>query len=297
MRAQLKSGDFLPEEARGNFMKQSLSVGYSTCPNDTLVFYALAHRKIDCRNLEIDIELADVEQLNQKARRGLLDVSKLSFAALGSLLGTYGLLKSGAALGRGCGPLIVARPGVGLDALESGPVAVPGLWTTAAMLLGLFAPGSLDLTPMPFDNIMPSLQGGTPDIGVIIHEGRFTYKNYGLECLLDLGQWWENTTGMPIPLGCIAARRDLPEKVVRNIEDAIRESVQYGLANRQEAMPYITSHAQEMIPSVIDQHIDLYVNDFTIDLGGEGIAAVDTLFRMACQKGLLPEPNKKLLAV
>jgi 1,4-dihydroxy-6-naphthoate synthase len=278
-------------------MKPALSIGYSTCPNDTLVFYALAHQKINTGDIDFKIELADVEQLNQKARRGSLDVSKLSFAALGNLTDAYGLLRSGAALGRGCGPLIVARPGVTLDALTHSPVAVPGLWTTAAMLLGLYAPGSLDLRPMSFEKIMPSLQSGDLYIGVIIHEGRFTYKNYGLECLLDLGQWWEKTTGMPIPLGCIAARRDLPERVILKTENAIRESVQYGLANRMEAMPYITSLAQEMAPSVIDRHIDLYVNDFTIDLGEEGIASVETLFRMAGQKGLLPELKTKLLAV
>jgi len=278
-------------------MKQSLSIGYSTCPNDTLAFYALAHQRMDCRGLDFRIELSDVEQLNQKARQGLLDVSKLSFAALGNLIDTYGLLSSGAALGRGCGPLIVARPGIGLDALVRGPVAVPGLWTTAAMLLGLYAPGPLEFTPMSFEKIMPSLQSGRPDIGVIIHEGRFTYKDHGLDCLLDLGQWWEKTTGMPIPLGCIAARRDLPEKVIRQTESIIRESVRYGLANRKEAMPYITAHAQEMAPSVIDHHIDLYVNDFTIDVGEEGTAAVETLFRMARQKGLLPELKTRLLAV
>lgn len=284
-------------EVTNRFMNQLLSLGYSTCPNDTLVFYALAGRRIDCHDLDFRIELSDVEQLNQKARRGLLDVSKLSFAALGNMLDAYGLLRSGAALGRGCGPLIVARPGVGLDALTRGPVAVPGLWTTAAMLLGLFATGPLDCIAMTFDRIMPSLKNGRYDIGVIIHEGRFTYESYGLKCLLDLGRWWEETTGMPIPLGCIAARRDLPEKVIRWIENTIRESVRYGLANRLEAMPYITCHAQEMAPSVIDRHIDLYVNDYTIDLGEEGVAAVETLFRIARQKGLLPECKTKLLAL
>ena len=278
-------------------MKPSLSIGYSTCPNDTLSFFALAHKRVDCGDLDLRIELADVEQLNQHARKGLFDVSKLSFAALGNLLDTYGLLRSGAALGRGCGPLIVAKPGIGLDALERGPVAVPGLLTTAAMLLGLYAPGPLDLKPMSFDMIMPSLESGNLDIGVIIHEGRFTFQNYGLECLLDLGHWWEKTTGNPIPLGCIAVRRDLPEKRIRIIEDAIRESVRYGLSNRQEAMPYISALAQEMTPSVIDRHIDLYVNDFSIELGEEGRTAVETLFRMARQKGLLPKIDKKLLAL
>ena len=274
-----------------------VSLGYSTCPNDTLAFYALAHNRIDLRRLDYRIELADVENLNQKARKGLLDVSKLSYAALGNLLDRYGLLRSGSALGRGCGPLIVAGPGVGLEALTRGPVAVPGMWTTAAMLLGLYASGPLHLKPMSFEKIMPALQKGAFAVGVIIHEGRFTYQDHGLSCLLDLGEWWEETTGLPIPLGCIAARRDLARETVRNVETAIRESVRYGMANHPEAMAYIAGHAQEMAPSVIDQHIRLYVNDFTLELGSEGEAAVKTLFRMAAQKGLLPKIRTPLFAV
>jgi 1,4-dihydroxy-6-naphthoate synthase len=264
-----------------------LSLGYSTCPNDTLGFYALAHGRVDTGGLNFRIELGDVELLNQKARRVALDVTKLSFAALGNLLDNYGLLRSGAALGRGCGPLVVARPGIQLDALEKGPVAVPGMWTTAAMLLGLYVPGSINPVPMRFEAIMPKIMRGELDIGVIIHEGRFTYREYGLECLLDLGEWWESLTGKPIPLGCIAARRDLPPEKIRKIETGIRESVRYGLANRNEAMAYISRYSQEMAPAVIGQHIDLYVNDFTVDLGVEGAAAVRTLFEMAAKKGLL----------
>jgi 1,4-dihydroxy-6-naphthoate synthase len=272
-----------------------LSLGYSTCPNDTLAFYALAHGRIDDGGLQFDIELADVEMLNQKARKGLLDVTKLSFAALGNLMDSYRLLRSGAALGRGCGPLIVARPGIDLDALGKRKVAVPGLWTTAAMLLGLYA-SQPTLVPMGFETIMPSLQKGDLDIGVIIHEGRFTYGEYGLTCLLDLGEWWEKTTGLPIPLGCIAARRDLPMETVNQVEAAIRNSVVYGLGNRNEAMGYIARHAQEMTPFVIERHIDLYVNDFTVDLGEEGLKAVETFFRMATEKGLVPEGQGKLLS-
>jgi len=273
----------------------NLSLGYSTCPNDTLAFYALAHEKIDMAGLEYDIQLADVEQLNQRARRGILDVTKLSFAALGNLLDTYGLLRSGAALGRGCGPLVVARPGIGLDALDSRPVAVPGLWTTAAMLLGLYASPS-KLVPMGFEAIMPSLQRGDLDIGVIIHEGRFTYREYGLECLLDLGDWWERTTGLPIPLGCIAVRRNLPPETIGKVERSIRESVAYGLENRSQPMSYVTGHAQELAPRVIEQHIDLYVNHFTVELGTEGERAVETLFQMAERKGMLSKRRIPLYA-
>jgi 1,4-dihydroxy-6-naphthoate synthase len=256
----------------------------------------MAHGKVDMGGVAYDIQMADVEQLNQKARKRTLDVTKLSFAALGNLLDHYGLIRSGAALGRGCGPLIVARPGVGLDALSRSPVAVPGLWTTAAMLLGLYADPS-EMVPMRFDAIMPSLRRGDLDIGVIIHEGRFTYQENGLDCLLDLGDWWEAETGMPIPLGCISARRGLPVATIRQVEETIRNSVVYGLEKRDEAKAYIVRHAQEMAPSVIDRHIDLYVNDYTIELGPEGEAAVETLFSMAREKKLLPEHPSNLFAI
>jgi len=273
----------------------TLSLGYSSCPNDTLAFYALAHGRIDAGGLAFCIEMTDVEKLNLKARQGLLDVTKLSFAALGNLSETYGLLRSGAALGRGCGPLVVARPGTSLDALDRCPVAVPGLWTTAAMLLGLYASPS-KLVSMGFETIMPSLRRGDLDIGVIIHEGRFTYEEYGLDCLLDLGDWWEGTTGLPIPLGCIAARRNLPLETIGTVERLVRESAAYGLENRSQAMPYITAHAQELAPRVIEQHIDLYVNHYTIDLGEKGECAVETLFEMAERKGLLSKRRFPLYA-
>jgi 1,4-dihydroxy-6-naphthoate synthase len=163
------------------------------------------------------------------------------------------------------------------------------------MLLGLYAE-SPRLEPMAFDAIMPALQRGDLDIGVIIHEGRFTYQEYGLDCLLDLGDWWEKETDMPIPLGCIAARRDLPVGTIRQIETSIQESVIYGLENRKTVMPYVAEHAQEMAPSVIEQHIDLYVNDFTVDLGDEGHRAVKTLFQMAEKAALMPEMPYSLYA-
>lgn len=197
-------------------MARHLTLGYSTCPNDTFIFHALAHGRVDLKGLTYDIRLADVEALNQKASTGLLDISKLSFAAIGHLLDTYGLLHSGAALGRGCGPLIVAKPGVDLSALGHFPVAVPGAWTTAALLLTLFSPRPVQTVPMTFDRIMPAIQNGEMKMGVIIHEGRFTYEAYGLTCLTDLGQWWETETGLPIPLGGIVARRNLPVDMLQN---------------------------------------------------------------------------------
>ncbi|MFH0727445.1 MAG: 1,4-dihydroxy-6-naphthoate synthase [Pseudomonadota bacterium] len=278
-------------------MAQHLTLGYSTCPNDTSVFHALAHGRVDLKGLTYDITLADVEALNQKAASGVLDISKLSFAAIGHLSDTYGLLHSGAALGRGCGPLIVAKPGVDLAGLGHFPVAVPGAWTTASLLLTLFSPRPVQMVPMTFDRIMPAIQNGAMKMGVIIHEGRFTYEAYGLTCLMDLGQWWETQTGLPIPLGGIAARRNLPADMLQKIEDTLKASVCYAQEHPGEADDYIALHAQEMAPEVISSHIALYVNEFTRELGEEGRFAIETLFRKAREKGLLPDSTAPLFAV
>ena len=275
-------------------MKQNLTLGYSTCPNDTFIFYALAHNLIERRDLQFKIELADVETLNQQARAGVFDVSKLSFAAIGHLLDTYGVLRSGSALGRGCGPLIVARAGFNLNRIDSNQInskkiAVPGMWTTACMLLGLYLSKKPDVVSMPFDLIMPAVESGDLDFGVIIHEGRFTYKNYGLICLLDLGKWWEEKTSLPIPLGGIAIRRDIAPETAQRVETAIRESTLYGFTYRTETESYIKKYAREMSSAVIRRHIDLYVNDFTIEIGEQGKEAVEALFEMARNRGMLPE--------
>lgn len=273
-------------------MKQNLTLGYSTCPNDTFIFYALAHNLINSAGLAFKIELTDVETLNQQARAGVFDVSKLSFAAIGHLLDTYGVLRSGSALGRGCGPLIVARPSFNLNRIDSKKVAVPGMWTTACMLLGLYLSKKPDVVPMPFNLIMPAVERGDLDFGVIIHEGRFTYKNYGLISLLDLGKWWEEKTSLPIPLGGIAIRRDIAPEIARSVETAIRESTLYGFKHRTETDSYIKRYAREMSSVVIRRHIDLYVNDFTIEIGKQGEEAIEALFEMARKRGILPESKK-----
>lgn len=275
----------------------TLSLAYSPCPNDTYIFYALAHGKIPLGDLAFSISLQDVEHLNQAARKGGVDVSKLSFAAVGHLLKDYGLLKTGAALGRGCGPLIVARPGSDLSDIRRGPIAIPGLWTTAHLLLGLFMGETPEAVPMRFDLIMPAVSSGQVDVGVIIHEGRFTYAQYGLECLLDLGWWWETETGLPIPLGGIAARRSLPKEVVRLVEAAIHQSIRHAQAHPREPDAYVKAHAQELTDAVIRQHIDLYVNEFSLDIGEVGETAVRRLFEEARRKGMLPESRKPLFAM
>ena len=277
-------------------MNRPLTLGYSTCPNDTFIFYALAHHKINLNGITYDIRLADVEALNQLAASGALDITKLSFAAIGHLLDSYALLPSGAALGRGCGPLIVAKEGVRLSQLVDLPVVVPGAWTTACLLLNLFCPHPVRTVAMSFDKIMPAVRDGLFDVGVIIHEGRFTYAQYGLTCLLDLGQWWESQTGLPIPLGGIAIRRELPLATVFKVQDSLKASIEFARAAPRAAADYITCHAQEMAPEVIAQHIALYVNEFTYDLGDEGRKAIETLFEKAAAKGFLPRSTAPLFA-
>jgi 1,4-dihydroxy-6-naphthoate synthase len=277
-------------------MTKTLTLGYSTCPNDTFLFHALAHGRIDCRGLEFEIHLADVERLNQDAEDGRLDVTKLSFAAIGHLRERYALLRSGAALGRGCGPLVIAKPGFDPSRLDRVPIAVPGMRTTAAMLLGLYLSGVPDCVPMTFDRIMPAVSRGEYAAGVIIHEGRFTFQDHGLVELVDLGRWWEDDTGLPIPLGGIAVRRDLGLDVARRVEAAIRDSVAYAFAHPGDSDGYIRTHAQEMEDHVVRKHIELYVNDFTLDLGETGVAAVVELFRRGREAGVLPYSRVPLLA-
>ncbi len=277
-------------------MTTPLSLAYSPCPNDTYLFYALAHRRINLPDIDVDIHLEDVETLNRAAERGIYAISKLSFGALGHLQQSYGLLRSGAALGRGCGPLIVARPGFEPENLAAASVAVPGMWTTARLLLGLYAPEVDEPVPMPFDRIMPAVAEGTVDAGVIIHEGRFTFPAYGLVNIADLGEWWEKRTGLPIPLGGIAVRRDLGAGRAGRIDAAIRESVAWAFDHPGAADGYIREHAQEMAPEVIRQHIGLYVNRFTLDLGEEGEAAVAALFREARAIGYFSENSQPLFA-
>lgn len=269
-------------------MQEKLSIGYSPCPNDTYIFYGLMHGKIPLQHCSFaEPLLEDVETLNRWALEARLDVTKLSFHALGHVLDEYVMLSSGAALGRGCGPLLVVK--AGNDAkipLKEWRIAIPGAYTTAAMLLQLYAQQRTNLKIMRFEKIMDAVAEGEVDAGVIIHESRFTYREKGLQCMQDLGAWWEEQTGLPIPLGCIAARRSLGEKKLREIEKAIRESVVWASDNFSQCMGYIRTHAQEMDEKVIASHIDLYVNQFSHDVGEVGREAVQELLRRGRNIGL-----------
>ncbi len=274
---------------------REITFGYSPCPNDTFAFHALTNGLVEIPGIKIEAHLADVERLNNMAMHGELPLTKLSFHALGHVLDDYALLRSGAALGRGCGPLIVARPGFDPARLGQTKVAVPGHLTTAHLLLSLYLGKKPDVEPMEFSTVMPAVAQGRFDAGLIIHEGRFTYGLHNLEKVADLGQWWEQTTGRPIPLGCIAARRDLGAELIARIEDALAASVRKAWADPEASREYVLANAQEMDQEVVDQHIALYVNDFTEDLGAEGLEAVEEVLARGRESGLLPPSDQPLL--
>lgn len=258
-----------------------LSLGFSPCPNDTFIFHALVHGHVGVPGISFQPRLEDVETLNRLAVEGALDVTKVSYGVLPRLLDEYVLLRSGGALGRGCGPLIVAREPMDAASLRTARVAIPGRMTTANLLLRLFDPAIPPGEEMVYSEIMPAVADGRIDAGLIIHESRFTYADHGLSMVLDLGEWWERTTGAPIPLGAIVARRSLGADTVREVEQAIRSSVLHAFHHPGRSAAYIAEHAQEMEPEVIRRHIELYVNEFSVDLGEAGEEAVRQLLTRA----------------
>jgi 1,4-dihydroxy-6-naphthoate synthase len=276
-------------------MTESLTLGFSPCPNDTFLFYALVHGIVPLPGLQRPPLLADVETLNGLVRNGRLAISKISCHALGHVRRDYALLASGAALGRGCGPLLVARRGVDPAALASGRIAIPGNLTTASLLLRLWQPNCRNFIVLPFECIVPAICAGQVDAGLIIHEARFTYPKQELIELVDLGCWWQELTGLPLPLGAIVAQRQLCSAKVSAIEKAIAASVLYARKNPGEPAAYIRQHAQELNTKAIEQHIALYVNEFTLSLGEEGLAAIEELLGRAAQAQLIPPQEGPLL--
>jgi 1,4-dihydroxy-6-naphthoate synthase len=277
-------------------MMRTLTIGYSPCPNDTFIFYALTHGKVRVPGIEFREQLEDVETLNRLALGGGLDITKISYHALGHLRENYALLRSGGALGRGCGPLIVAKTGTTLDDLKKGFVAIPGKLTTAYLLIRLFDPSIKNVEVMTFDRIMDAVSNGDMTAGLIIHESRFTYPLYKLEKLLDLGEWWERYSGLPIPLGGILGKRTLGRDLLLRVEKGIQESLRYADAHTDEVMGYCRRYSQEMDESVMRSHIDLYVNTFSMDLAQEGLSAVRRLFAEAEARGIFTSSDKPLLA-
>ena len=273
----------------------ALSIAFSPCPNDTFVFHAWAGGLV-AGAVPPEVTFADIDITNGLAERGELDVLKISYAQLPWVLDEYALLPTGGALGRGCGPLVLVGPDAPADpaaALRGRTVAVPSERSTAYLLFRLWAaeavPGGLgDIVVMPFHEIMPAVRDGKVDAGLVIHEARFTYQNYGLRCLADMGEAWESSTGLPIPLGAIIARRSLGAERLAALAATIRASVRAAWAEPALSRDYVMSHAQEMDPAVADQHIALYVNEFTEDLGEAGYAAIRALLTRAASEGLTP---------
>lgn len=267
----------------------ALSLGFSPCPNDTYVFDALVHGRVDAAGLRFAERLEDVETLNRLARDGVLDVTKVSYGAIPYLLDRYVLLRSGGALGRGCGPLVVSRQDREMGEMRGARVAIPGRMTTAFLLLRLFAGDAVEPVEMVYSDIMPAVERGEVDAGLIIHESRFTYPRHGLAKVVDLGEWWEGETGLPIPLGGILARRDLGAETIRALDASLRASVEHAFAHPDDSRAYVQAHAQEMEEDVQRQHIALYVNAFSADLGAEGEGAIRALFARARAAAIVPE--------
>lgn len=267
---------------------QKLSLGYSPCPNDTFIFHALTHGLVSVPGLSFQERLEDVETLNRLVLEKTLDVSKISYHLLGFVREDYCLLTAGGALGRGCGPLVVTKNVESMERLKGKRIALPGRYTTAALLLKLFDHSLSNIVYLPFDRIMGAVADGSVDAGVIIHESRFTYGDFGLVRLCDLGDWWEKETGHPIPLGGIVAKRSLGKEVIAAVDGLLRRSVESAFADPRQAAAYIRAHSQEMSEEVCAAHIKLYVNDFSKDLGREGKAAVRTLMELAKAKGIIP---------
>lgn len=277
-------------------MSRTLTLGYSPCPNDTFIFYALTQGRISLADLRFSERLEDVETLNRLAFAAQLDLTKTSYHALGHLRRDYALLRSGGALGRGCGPLVVSRTPCTMADLRGKRIAIPGRYTTANLLLQLRDSGFENQLVLPFHQIMPAIISGECAAGVIIHESRFTFRQHGLMQVEDLGAWWEAETGLPIPLGGILARRSLGAALIARIDEGLRASIDYAFSHPVEPRDYIKAHAQELDDKVIDQHIDLYVNDFSRNLGSEGERAIATLFSRAEERDLIPPCELPLFA-
>lgn len=256
-----------------------VSFAFSPCPNDTFMFEPIVNKRIDLEGLSFDIELMDVEQLNKAAESGKYDITKLSFNAFTRLTDTYQLLNSGSALGRGCGPLLISKTPISDAEIPKSKIGIPGKNTTANLLLSIAFPDALNKEDMLFSDIEEALLAEKIDAGLIIHENRFTYKAKGLLKLIDLGEYWEKTTGFPIPLGGIGIKRDLSAELKYKIDRIIHRSVAYAFAHPTSGKEYIRCHAQEMDEQVMYDHINLYVNNFSQELGDEGREAVLELFK------------------
>ncbi|MBE7443499.1 MAG: 1,4-dihydroxy-6-naphthoate synthase [Flavobacteriales bacterium] len=275
-------------------MNKKLSIGFSPCPNDTFIFDALVHHKIDTEGLDFEVYLGDVEDLNQKAFNNELDITKLSYHAYGYLTENYVLLDAGSALGAGCGPLLISKPTTHDSPISTLKIAIPGKYTTANFLLSIAHPEATNKVEMLFSEIEDTVLSGKVDAGLIIHENRFTYQQKGLEKIVDLGEFWEQTTGSLIPLGGIVIKRSLPIDTILKVNRLLRKSIEYAFENPDSPLEYMQCNAQEMDKNVMMQHVGLYVNKYSIDLGDEGKSAITKMFNLAQEKGIIPSISNSL---
>ena len=268
-----------------------LSIGFSPCPNDTFIFDAMIHGKIDTLGLDFEVTMGDVEELNRLAFQKELDITKLSYHAFGHLLNDYRLLDAGSALGRNCGPLLIAKKGFDPTTITSAKIAIPGKYTTANFLLSMAYPQAKNKIEYLFSDIETAILNNEVDAGLIIHENRFTYQGKGLVKLIDLGEYWEEETQLPIPLGGIVIQNKIDIAIRQKVNDVLKRSIAYAFEHPEESLPFIQKNAQEMDKKVMYAHIGLYVNDFSLDLGKEGKKAVIYLFEKAVKMNIIPAWN------
>jgi 1,4-dihydroxy-6-naphthoate synthase len=265
-----------------------LTLGFSTCPNDTFIFDAMVNGRIDTEGLRFELHLADVEELNRLAFSTSLDITKVSYHAFAYLSASYQLLTAGSALGFNNGPLLISKHKIYPDELSDLRIAIPGKYTTANLLLSIAYPDLKNKIEYLFSDIEEVILSGEADAGVIIHENRFTYRAKGLRKIIDLGEYWDQQTGLPIPLGGIIVKRSLPKEIRLKVNRIMKRSVEHALQNPNDSLPFVKKHAQSMDESVMRNHIQLYVNDFSVDLGMKGREAITTLYDKSVQKSIFP---------
>jgi 1,4-dihydroxy-6-naphthoate synthase len=268
--------------------KRLITVGHSPDPDDAFMFYALAHDKIDTGDLQFRHELQDIETLNRRALRGELDVTAISIHAYAQLLDKYALLPSGCSMGDRYGPMVVARRPMKIDELRACRIAVPGTLTTAFLALRLLLPEGFAYEVVPFDQILKAVEEKRFDAGLIIHEGQLTFQNQGLHLVVDLGVWWQERTGLPLPLGGNVVRRDLGPELIRRISRLLKESIRYALDHRDDALAYALAYARDMDKALADRFVGMYVNEWTLDYGPRGREAVRRLLDEGHKAGFIP---------
>lgn len=278
----------------GKIYGMNLSLGFSTCPNDTFIFDAMVHKKVDTEGLEFDLVLADVEELNRNTFAGNIDITKLSYHAFAYVANNYKLLTSGSALGYKNGPLLIGKRKIYPDEVADLKIAIPGKYTTANLLFSIVFPTVNEKKEYLFSDIELAILDGEVDAGVIIHENRFTFEKKGLKKIIDLGEDWEEKTKNPIPLGGIVIRRNFDLETQRKVNRVLKRSVEFALAHPKSSYSFVKNYAQELNDDVIQKHIGLYVNNFTVDLGETGKNAVKTLFRRAADERIINEVEQDI---